>query len=356
MALPSLNLWSKKRESILSIDLGGRTTKAVQIEKKPSGYVLSRFTIQDAPIVEKSPTPELLGEHLRSICKAMDAKTRFVAIAIGVNDVVVRPAELPPMSLPDMRQILKNNSKNILQQDLPGHVFDVVILPPKAHPAAEKPKTGPGSNKQRILVAATKAKLVDELQAAMKNAGLTADVIFPGALAPANAFELAMPEVFAKEIVALVDIGFKQSSIVLLEQGEVVLSRAVAIGGDKLTAGLAESMGISYAEAEGIKVGLPAEVQSTLEALLQPLGRELRASIDFYEHQNDKPVSKAFITGGSAQSEFIIQTLQTQLMLECKSWNPVNSLQLALPPQQTVEIEQTAAQLTVAIGAALAAF
>jgi type IV pilus assembly protein PilM len=356
MALPSLNLWSKKREQILSIDLGGRTTKAVQIEKEPAGYVLSRFAILDAPIVEKSPTPELLGEHLRSVCKALDSKTRFVVVAISVNDVVIRPAELPPMSLSDMRQILKNNSKNILQQDLPGHVFDLMVLPPKARPGAEKPKAGPGGNKQRVLVAATKSKLLDEMQAAMKNAGLTADIIFPGALAPANAFELAMPEVFSKEVVALVDIGFKQSSIVLLEQGEVVLSRVVTIGGDKLTSGLAESMGISYAEAEGIKVGLPAEVQATLEALLQPLGRELRASIDFFEHQNDKPVNKVFVTGGSSQSEFIVQTLQTELMLDCKAWNPVGSLQLALPPQQTVEIEQTAAQLTVAIGAALAAF
>ena len=31
-------------------------------------------------------------------------------------------------------------------------------------------------------------------------------------------------------------------------------------------------MGISYAEAEGIKIGMPAEVQSNLEPLLTPLG------------------------------------------------------------------------------------
>ena len=73
------------------------------------------------------------------------------------------------------------------------------------------------------------------------------------------------------------DIGFKSSTICILQEGELVLSRVVGIGGDKITGGLAENMAISYAEAEGIKMGMPAEVQPILEALVAPLGRELRA-------------------------------------------------------------------------------
>jgi len=151
-------------------------------------------------------------------------------------------------------------------------------------------------------------------------------------------------------------MGFKNTSICLLQEGELILSRVVGIGGDKLTNGLAESLGISYAEAEGIKVGMPGEVQTQLESLVLPLGREVRASIDFFEHQQDKAVTQVFIGGGSARSELIAQTLQTELMVECKSWNPVSFLQLALPPQQTAEIDQIAAQLAVAVGAALATF
>jgi len=98
------------------------------------------------------------------------------------------------------------------------------------------------------------------------------------------------------------------------------------------------------------------EVQSNLEALITPLGRELRASIDFFEHQQDKTVSAVYISGGSARSEFIVQMLQTELMVECKPWNPVGSLEAALAPQQAAEIDHVAPQLTVAVGAGLAAF
>jgi len=172
-------------------------------------------------------------------------------------------------------------------------------------------------------------------------------------IGPINAFELAMPEMFQKGICALVDIGFKNTVICLLQEGELILSRVMAIGGDKITAGLAESMGISYTEAEGIKMGMPAEVQASLEALVMPLGRELRASIDFFEHQQDKHVSNVYVSGSSAQSEMIMKILEAELMIPCKAWNPLSALQLALPPQQMAEVERVAHQLIVPVGIAV---
>src|ERR1051325_6443221 len=144
------------------------------------------------------------------------------------------------------------------------------------------------------------------MQTAIRHAGLIVDHLVPGEIAPVNAFEMAMPEVFAKGVVALVDVGFKSSTICVLQEGELMLSRVVGIGGDRLTNGLAEAMNISYGEAEGIKIGMPEELQANLEPLVIPLGRELRASIDFFEHQQDKTVAQIFISGGSARSELKI--------------------------------------------------
>src|SRR5262249_52890522 len=121
-------------------------------------------------------------------------------------------------------------------------------------------------------------------------------------------------------------------------------------------AGLAEDIGTSYGEAEQIKLGMPVEVQQNLEPLIHPLGRELRASIDFFETQHDKSVGQVYLSGGSAQSEFLLQSLQTELMVPCKGWSAARPLQLALDPQKMGEVEQVASQLTVAIGAAAAAF
>ena len=356
MALPFFNGATKTRDQMLAIDLGARTTKAVCLQRKAEGLVLSRYALLDAPIYERSPSPELLGEHFKAVCQALDPKTRHVTIALGVNDAVTRHADLPQMPLCDMRQILKNNPKTYLQQDLAGHVFDCFIIPPRvAAKTAEKAKAPISSPKHRVLVAGARKQLLEDLQAAVRATGYVPDHILPGLVGPVNAFERAMPEAFTRQVVALVDIGFKHTTICLLNEGELVLSRVIGIGGDKLTTGLAETMNISYAEAEGIKVGMPTEVQSQLEALVLPLGRELRASIDFFEHQQDKPVTQVFLSGGSAQSDFMIEALRTELMVECKSWNPLSFVQVSLPPQQAAEIDHVGSQLTVAVGAALTA-
>jgi type IV pilus assembly protein PilM len=345
----------KKRDEVAAVDLGSRATKAVHLQRRDEGFALCSYAVLDAPIFEKALSAELLAEHLKTVAGALQLKTKYVTLAVRVDDVQVRHADLPRVPLSDLRMVLKLNAKTYLQQDLPGHVFDCYVSAPSHQSkSADKPKAPEGAAKQRVLVAGARQQIVDDLVQGAKGAGLVAQCISPGLIGPVNTFERAMPELFAKEAVALVDIGFKNSSICILRQGELMLSRVVSIGGDRLTNGLAETLNISYAEAEGIKVGMPAEVQAPLESLLLPLGRELRASMDFFEHQHDCPVTQVFLTGGSSRSDFIVQRLKQELMVECKILSPLSFLQLQLPPKQTSEIEEVAAQLSVAVGAALA--
>jgi len=346
----------KKHGQMMSVDLGSRMTKAILLERRGDVFALTRYALLDAPIFEKSFSPDVLAEHLKAVSEALESKTKLVTLAIGVNDAVVRPVELPQIPVDEMRQVLKNNTRSYFQQDLPNRVFDCHITLPKISPQPAETGKTTATLKLNVLAAGARKDLIDDFQTAIRGAGLIPDYIVPGMIGPVNAFEMAMPEIFTKDSVALVDIGFKNSSVCILHQGELVLNRVVGIGGDRMTAGLAEAMNISYAEAEGIKIGMPSEVQSALEGQVLPLGRELRASLDFFEHQQDRPVSRVYVSGGSARSEFILQLLHGELVAECEAWNPTTFLQLALPGQQAVEIDHVAPQLTVAIGAAMAAF
>jgi len=354
--MPFLNGTSrKKRAQMIAVDLGNRTTKAALFERRGEILALTRYALLDAPIFEKKMSPELLGDHLKAVADALGGTTKFVTVAVGLEDAMVRQIELPQIPLDEMRQILKVNHKNYLQQDLPNHVFDCHIIPPRVASGPDKSASG-GSPKLKVLASAAKQQLVDDFMRATQLAGLTAECMVPGLIGPMNSFEQALPEIYAAETVALVDIGFKHTSVCVLDRGELALTRVVNIGGDKLTAGLAEAMTISYAEAEGIKVGMAPEVESALQLQVIPLGREIRASLDFFEHQQDRPVTQVFLSGASARSEMILQILHSELLLECKTWNPTGFLQLALPGQQAVEVDHIGSQLTVAIGAALAAF
>jgi type IV pilus assembly protein PilM len=353
MAFPFLDSRNgSKRDQTLAVDLGGRTTKAVHVERRGQGYAIGGYAVLDAPIFEKTISADMLGEHLKAITQAIEAKGKHVTLTVGVNDALVRHADMPRLPVHELRQALKLNARTYLQQDLPGYVFDCHIGVPKT---AEPARDTAGPPKNRVLVTGARKQLVQDYLEGARGAGLAVDCIVPGLIGPVNVFEKALPEVFANEAIALVDLGFRNSSICIMQEGELILSRVVGIGGDRLTNGLAEALGISYAEAEGIKIGMASEVQTQLESLLVPLGRELRASIDFFEHQQDRPVARVYLTGASAGSDCIVQRLQQELMLECRLLSPMAFLQNELSGQKAAEIEQVAPQLTVALGAALAA-
>lgn len=353
----------------MAVDLGSRTTKAVLVERRGDQLSLSRYALLDAPLFEKRLSPEMLAGHLQKVSEALGHTTKALALTVGLDDAIVRQVEMPQIPVDEMRQVLKNNTKIYLQQDLPNHAFDCYVFAPKSVPGTlpGEPAKPAGTFKFKVLAVAARQSVVGDFQQAAREAGLSLDYLVPGLIGPVNAFEMAMTKVFNGEAVALVDIGFKHTSICILDRGEIALSRVVNIGGDKLTAGLAEAMNISYAEAEGIKVGMAPKgteeadivaFQTQLTAFgaqVTPLGRELRASMDFFEHQQDRPITQVFISGGAARSEVFLSILSAEMVAECKTWNPAEFLQLALPAQQTNEMEQVRSQLSVAIGAALAA-
>jgi type IV pilus assembly protein PilM len=358
MGLPFLNGQPKRRDEVVAIDLGGRFTKAIHMHRRGERLSLTNYVRLDAPEADKALNPDVLTEHLKSVARELGcARNRRATLALGVNEAFLRQVETPIMPVQPIRLMLKAHSKTYLQQDYSDHTFDCFISAGSLKPKpAEAGKPNSGQPKQKVLVGGAKKQLVEMIQKAVKDAGMIPDHIVPGLLGPPNAFELAEPEPFAKEVVALVDIGFKTTHITILDAGEFRLNRVVGIGGDRLTGALVEAMNITYAEAESIKRGIAGEVQPQLESLLSALGHELRASIDFFEHQEDRTVSQVFVSGGSAASPLIVQSLQNELVLPCQRWSPLKPLQLDLSADKTAELDEIASQLTVAVGAAAAVF
>src|SRR6267143_5482831 len=158
MGLPFLSRQAKRRDQIVAIDLGGRTTKAVYLQRRGDKLNLAGFAVLDAPLYEKTFSLEILAEHLKAVSRALgNGKARHVTLALGVNDTLFRQVELPLMATSDLRLMLKYNSKNYLQQYLPDHVFDCYYL---GAAAVKGDKAAPGQQKQRAMVGAAKKQVV----------------------------------------------------------------------------------------------------------------------------------------------------------------------------------------------------
>src|SRR6184192_2291960 len=98
---------TKKRAQVVAIDLGGRSTKAVQIARKGAGFELASFVCKETPTADKGLSAEALADHLKGILNAVGARSRNIVLIVGHNETLLRHAELPLIPIPDARMMLK---------------------------------------------------------------------------------------------------------------------------------------------------------------------------------------------------------------------------------------------------------
>ncbi len=338
-----------RRDQIVAIVLGTRMTKAVNLHREGGQLCLMNYLLQPAPEYPDGFSRDILIQHLKDIKEKLGAKTNQLIIVLSMGDTVIRHVELTGGNTADMRQMLRMNSKHYFQQDLSGYEFDCWVLPA---PAEAKPtEDAPKKAAKQVLAGGLKLTLLEDIEAAAKAAHWELVQITVSQVCLINTALMALPETVLKEPVALIDIGFKTSTISLLANGNLGLNRVIPIGSDNLTKGLAEALGVTYPVAEGIKTVMAAKVQGKLNELIMPLAQELRTAIHFFESQQNQRITQMLVFGGAARSPLILEMLQNNLETTCLSFDSSSSLTLKLPPEKEKELAKDKPQLAAALGA-----
>ena len=63
----------------MAIDFGYQITKAVHLRRSGAGIALVKYVLVETPIYEKSPSRELLTDHLRSVISALNTSILFAS-------------------------------------------------------------------------------------------------------------------------------------------------------------------------------------------------------------------------------------------------------------------------------------
>jgi type IV pilus assembly protein PilM len=339
-----------QREEMVAIDLGARTTKAVQVRRVGDDYLLFNYVLVDAPGKEKALSRSVWSDHLRKVLRALGSSSRRVVFSVGSENALLSQLDLPGASASDLRKMIKLSPRAYLQQDLPDHVFDCHV----GVAAEEEPEIGGlrPRRKSRVLVASARRSLVEDLVDGARDAGLSVECVTLGQVAVANAFRHTHRESLGQPV-ALIDIGFRNSTISILQDGELALTRVVNLGAERLTAVLDQASLGGAPEPTDEENPLTDALQVSVQKAIIALAREIDASIGFFLSQHDQPVIQLYVSGGSARSHFILQTLEAELGLPCRNWNPTATFELKMPRTKGSEIDYEAPQLAGAVGALL---
>jgi type IV pilus assembly protein PilM len=189
-----------------------------------------------------------------------------------------------------------------------------------------------------VIVGAGRVDILEKYADYIKDSGLTAKIIDLNVFALNNVFELIMGErleEISQEGAILVDFGAQYTTIIVYKRGGPILTKEIALGGVLLTEEIQRTMGVSYEEAEDLKIhgddngNLPEEILGLLESHNDKLFFELKKVINFYiSAGSNEKVEHCFVTGGSARLPGIHDALKDLLDAEIEVLNPFDVFEI----------------------------
>src|SRR5207247_10429671 len=103
MGVPFISSHAKRRDQVVALDLGGRTTKAVHVQRRGDQFSLLNYSVLDSPIFDKSFSPDVLADHLKNVSGALGNRGRQVTLPLGVSEPISEHVDPRLMPIPALR-------------------------------------------------------------------------------------------------------------------------------------------------------------------------------------------------------------------------------------------------------------
>ncbi|HSK90297.1 MAG TPA: type IV pilus assembly protein PilM [Euzebyales bacterium] len=342
----------------IGLDIGSSAVRAVQLRHGRNGSSLEHVgqvqlptgAVRNGEIVE----PDVVVAALRQLWRTFRLKSRKVALGLANQQVVVRRLDLPFMTESELRTSLPLQVDGLIPISVDHAILDFCVLGERV--------ADDGARQVRILLVAAQREMIDELLDVVRRARLQPVAIDLDAFAALRS--MAAPDVFTElgaEI--LVDVGSTVTDLIVHHNGAPHFVRTVLFGGESITHGLMEELGVDYEAAERLKARASAgaalsDQERSAAGLLreetQRLVDEIRSSIDYCAAQRDIPaIERIVLTGGTSRLPHLPGQLAEGLNLDVTTGSPLRELQRGRGAIADAELADAEPFLAVAVGLAL---
>jgi type IV pilus assembly protein PilM len=355
----AFSIMARRGDSVIGIDLGKHAFKGVTLQRRSdSRIVLTSYASREIP--EQISSAEDLAQQIKLLLKDLGGSAKGCALAFSDPSSLLRIIEQPDTPVDLLRNALRLNGMNVLNQECRDFVLDVA--PVNAHPVEQvAPESADDGNvavqsgvltQTRYLVGGMLRTAVKQLSEALGKVKLAPDIFQLAPVCSFNAFEFAYPDIFKNDAFLLLDMGHAQSTVLIGNKGELVLIRSIDYGGEALNHALTADGALDPKAAWTMVQEADPGMADICRTSLNRLATEVRNSIGFFEGQREESISRIFVSGGLARMETILQTLSDELSLPCEIWDPLETCEVALPAAKRQSLPHEFVTLNVACGAA----
>ncbi len=333
---------------IISVDIGVSSIKLVELNKQGHNYVISGLEVHSIPVsMRKNPDTLLIlqGKLLREMLTASRIKGADIHLVISDKSAQARTVSVPSGAAKE----LVNAIKFQIKKDLP-FPLDVCEI---SYRGFDSKNTG----KQDIEILAVDRRAIESSIKLLADIDAVPVVI----TAPSASSKFLVRDYTGIEAgagaVVVVEIGASHTTITIVEESRVVLSRTVATGGDDFTSALTgvalgpngEELTDVQAEKYKIDVGLPSERDAgvmkaaiQMRPIAERISTEIKRSLEFYRRaRTGGEIKKIIMAGGGSLMKRLPEFISENTGVDIVLGTPTARLTLAGGASEVLEVQAT---------------
>lgn len=339
------------KSAIFGLDIGITTMKVcwLDFDNKSKKYLSSA----SAPSLPKGMSSESPFDHQEMAAVinklVIDAKisTNNVSVALPENRVYTKVIDMPNLSEKELSSAIYWEAEQYIPAPLDTMTLDWSVL--------RRPKNNDPANKMQVLLVAAPNQLIKRYQTILELAGLSVAGIETEVLSVVRS--VCADDRFPTTLI--MNIGALSTSLCIVQNGIIVFTYIITLGGIALTRAIASDFGFSLPQAEEYKklYGLSdktfgGKISTAIKPVLSSIVAEVKKAITFYsdKYKNESSISQLLITGGSASLPGINAYFVENIGFETVTGNPWKMLNIQGVPDERVPVGP---EYAVAIGLAL---
>ena len=342
-----------KSKSLVGLDIGSSSVKAIELKKAKEGYELLSFgleplaqdTVVDGAIMD-APS---VAEKIISIFDNQKVKSKNVATSVSGHSVIVKRVSMPLMTEEELYDRVQAEAS----QHIPFDIADVNL----SYQLLE----ATDSQMDALLVAVKKDKILNHTNV-LAQAGKSPTVVDIDAFALQNCFEVNY-ELDPSQVVALLNVGASVMNINIIRGMTPLFTRDVSVGGNQYTDALQKELDLSFEDAEKLKMGgtLPGVSEEQRTAILRSVSDililEIQKTFDFFRATaSGENIRRIVVAGGTARVPGLLDFLKEEFAMPVEELYPFRKVVINPGRHDEGQLRELAPRLAIALGLALRSF
>jgi type IV pilus assembly protein PilM len=283
------------------VDLGANSVKVCELDVGRKSATLRSFGV--CPLPQRCVSngdilnPEEVTRAIREAMRVANVKRNKAIVGLSGSSSIIKKISIPKVQPKMVPEQLKWEAEQYLPFDLASVHIGYHLL-----------KTVRNDDMMDLLLVATPLEVISNYTSLLQTVGLKVEILDISSFALFNFFEFNMGNLGLKDLIFLY-IGASTTNFLVIQNGELVFARDIAMGGNVYTAEIQKELGVSFSEAEALKLSslrgeeVPNEVPQQIQSTHDLLTEEIKNSFDFFlaTAQEFKP-EKMYLSGGACST------------------------------------------------------